>query len=213
MITTSIRLTAPEVESLQNIATKLRCHSRHGATSGEPSWRIMVQHLAQGRLIIIDPLQKSLKLFVNFQRPPGWWVPDERGAMLAVDVAKKYKTTVEILEEKGFVLDGEWIFPGPWKGWACAKTAPQPPTPTLPEIDLSTIPEPEWFIRSPIGAPVMRVPDAMEQSGESVTEIVANGAREITVNGMKLITGPVGSSWDFSRFTPGEKPKSGTNDS
>ena len=61
MKATSIRLTDYEKDALTALAAKLRCLSRYGATSGQPSWKVMLQHIAEGRLEISNPLEKRTR--------------------------------------------------------------------------------------------------------------------------------------------------------
>ena len=49
----SIRLTAAEEAALRKIASHHGSLSRHGRTSGAPSWRILVQDIAAGRLFVV----------------------------------------------------------------------------------------------------------------------------------------------------------------
>lgn len=208
MKTTSIRLTDDEEAILTRLAEKMNCRSRYGATSGQPSWRVMLQHLAEGRLKISNPLDKSRAVFVNFKRPPGWWKPDADGSMPAADVAAKYKTTVEILEEKGFVVDGDRIFAGNWKGWrdvaatTSSKATNQHPEEAIFEaqaarrIELAKTPTPDWFVRCP-GMMAMVLEDAVEASGMERDEMEANGMIIRCISGCDVVSGPAGSEWAY----------------
>lgn len=97
----------------------------------------MLTLIAAGRLYVSDPTDRTRRLYINFARPPGWWKPDASNSMDADWVASKYKTTVAILEEKGFVVSDRRIYPGNWKAWnkpAAVKLLKTPPTlhPTTP---------------------------------------------------------------------------------
>lgn len=48
----SIRLTPEEETKLKAIAKKSGSLSRHGKTTGQPSWRILVQDIAAGRVVV-----------------------------------------------------------------------------------------------------------------------------------------------------------------
>jgi len=205
MKTTSIRLTDEEEATLTELAAKMKCRSRYGATSGQPSWRVMLQHLAEGRLTISNPLDKTRKVFINFKKPPGWWKPDENESMLAADVAAKYKTTVEILEEKGFVLDGDRIYAGNWKGWRTAKadekqeskvkespaSCGEDEMPDVPPLMLAT---PDWFVRLP-KMMAMPLTQAIESSGMDRDEMELHGLVIKKINGQQFVSGPPGSEW------------------
>lgn len=206
MKTTSIRLTDNEEMALNQLATKFRCHSRYGATSGQPSWRVMLQHIAEGRLIVSNPMDKTRKVFVNFKRPPGWWRPDEDGGMLAALVARNYKTTVEILEEKDFVLSGDRIFPGNWKNWQPRETKITPPAAknddllaiaeaTLPAVHPLMMEPPSWFARLP-GMTAMPLAAAKTASRMEQSEMEAHGIRIKKISGNLYVTGPKNSEWD-----------------
>lgn len=213
MKATSIRLNDKREASLTDLARRLGCE----ASSGQPSWRVMLSMIADGFLKVSNPMNRTQQVFINFKRPPGWWKPDENESMLAADVAKKYKTTVEILEEKGFVIDGDRIFPGNWKGWRpeaeAKKKKSSSATPPAADdesfrrnlernLERSAIPEPDWFVRSPVGAAVMLLEEAMVASKMEADEIVAHGFQIIDHNGQRLVTGPAGSDWDFNALCP-----------
>lgn len=186
MKTTSIRLTEEEENTLTELAEKMKCRSRHGATSGQPSWRVMLQHLAEGRLTISNPLDKSRKVFINFKRAPGWWNPDAEGSMDAAEVAAKYKTTPAILEEKGFVLDGDRIYAGNWKGWK-ATADPKPVKLRDSKFPVSEVSPPSWFVPVEKGWPVMMVEDAEAASGYSRGAMEASGMKLQKTHDGKLI--------------------------
>lgn len=202
MKATSIRLTDKRESVLTETAKRLKCFS----AAGNPSWRVMLQMLADGFLTISNPQDKTRQIFINFKRPPGWWNPDEKESMPAAEVAKKYKTTVEILEEKGFVVDGDRIYAGNWKGWRTAvetkkekstsNPSPDPSPIFAANLERAAMPRPDWFRLSPTGRALMPIPDAESASGESVDEMVANGYRIITHNGQKFLTAPAGAEWD-----------------
>lgn len=58
MKATSIRLTDYEKDALTALAAKMKCHTR---ASGKPCWKIMLQHIAEGRLEISNPLEKTAR--------------------------------------------------------------------------------------------------------------------------------------------------------
>jgi hypothetical protein len=208
MKATSIRLTDHEEEFLTNLSAELRCFSRYGATSGQPSWRVMLQHIAEGRLRVSNPMDKTRQLYINFKKPPTWWAPDSEWAMDADYVAARYKASVEDLVGKGFFLLPGNRLQGDWKSWK--KTIAPTTTATPPAADdkslrqnlersleRSDIPEPDWFVRSPIGAPLMPLEAAIKASNMEKDEIEDNGLRIINRNGQKFVTGPEGSTWGF----------------
>lgn len=46
----TIRLSAEESKALLAIASRTGSLSRHGATAGKPSWRVLLKDLASGRV-------------------------------------------------------------------------------------------------------------------------------------------------------------------
>lgn len=199
MKSTSIRLTDDRESALVETAARLKCFS----SSGNPSWRVMLQMIADGFLTISNPNDKTRKVFINFKRPPGWWKPDEKGAMDAEDIAAKYKTTVAILEEKGFVVDGDRIYAGNWKGWnpapakekaekgAAADEEVRPPLPPPLAMD-----RPAWFTPFPTGLCAMDANEASKLSGYNFDEMKFMGMRVRKVSGQVLVSGPPGSEWE-----------------
>lgn len=214
MKTTSIRLTEEEESALTELAEKMKCRSRYGATSGQPSWRVMLQHLAEGRLTISNPLDKSRKVFINFKRAPGWWKPDENDSMDAAEVAAKYKTTVEILEEKGFVVSGGRIYPGNWKGWKQA-TAAEPKAVKLRDskFPVSTVSPPSWLVPAEKDWPAMLVEEAETASGYSRGAMEASGMLlQKTHDGKLIVAWPHDPAWVVAGDDPEPEKEDETED-
>jgi hypothetical protein len=158
MKTTSIRFTDEEEAALNRLAKSYGCFSRYGKTSGEPSWRVMFQLVASGRLHLVDPLKK--KVFLNFKKPPGWWRPDGEGSMLVTEVKKHCKKwTIEELETAGMEIDGDRIT-APWKAWKNPGETKIPPCPGPP---------PPWWVDQ--GGRAMRI----EDTGMELEELLAIG--------------------------------------
>lgn len=203
MKSTSVRLTDEEEEILLQIADRLKCRSRYGATSGQPSWRVMLQHLAEGRLKISNPQDKTRNLFINFTKPPGWWRPDEQNAMDAAFVAAAYKTTLDVLVEKGFVLVGDRIFPGNWKAWNGKAGATAAKSVKLSEsmIAPSMVVPPGWFVASEEMPGSMLATDAETASGHTFGALEKSGLVVFVAgNGKAYVTGPRDSQWNARRM-------------
>jgi len=122
---TGLLLSSDEEARLLAIAKKHRSLSRHGRTSGEPSWRVLIHDIAEGRLAVVSatrahaaPEHKqkiATKPFV-FHRtaPPRWWndeiTPDELSQKTGMDA--------EQLTEEGFGTAAEFATPpAGWDAW------------------------------------------------------------------------------------------------
>ena len=55
----TVRLSPDEKEKLNTIALSMRSLSRHGATAGKPSWRILLKDIAFGRVGVVDRLKRK----------------------------------------------------------------------------------------------------------------------------------------------------------
>lgn len=49
----TVRLSPEETATLNKIAGRMRSLSKHGATAGKPSWRILLKDIACGRLAVV----------------------------------------------------------------------------------------------------------------------------------------------------------------
>lgn len=197
MKTTSIRLTDEEESALTELAGRMKCRSRYGATSGQPSWRVMLQHIAEGRLTVSNPLDKSRKVFINFKRAPGWWKPDENDSMDAQEVASKYKTTVEILEEKGFIISNGRAYAGNWKGWNTKPADAKSTKLRDSKFPVSDVAPPAWFVPESSKRPVMLVEEAEAASGYSRAAMEASGMMlQKTFDGKIVVGWPHDKAWD-----------------
>ena len=173
----SIRLSDSQLTYLQEQSAFYECVSRHGITAGEPSWRILIQEIATGRIGIYDRTKKREKkrqpLTLDPHKAPAWWtpwpkskVPNAMGAKYAV---KASKHTTADLEAAGLVLLPEG---GPGNGpllvglpgWV---SAPQ----SIPTDDVPACPD-WWEADSGDG---MTLINAEERSGLSREEIEAMG--------------------------------------
>ena len=197
-------MTDNDNDALLKIAADCGCFG----TSGNPSWRLMLSLIARGMIKVKSPIKKEL--YVNFKKPPTWWAPDADWAMDADYVAARYKASIGDLVVKGFfALPGNRL-QGDWKAWKKSSSA-TPPAAADDEsfrrnlernLERSAIPEPDWFVRSPVGAAVMLLEEAMVASKMEADEIVAHGLQVINHNGQRLVTGPAGSDWDFNALCP-----------
>ena len=137
--TKTIRLTNAEEQILEQMALELGCIVR---TSGHPSWRVLVQDIANGRLQIqprgnhfarkgtpppppkVAPPQKPaqgdkprvFRLWAKF--PPKWWRPGVDACMPKEVVMAESKRTLEELLAAGMVDAGpDLTIPPKWFGW------------------------------------------------------------------------------------------------
>lgn len=108
-----VKLTDERSEALESFAEKLKCKS----TSGKASWKIMLQQIADGFLIVKNPNEK--RIFVDFLKSPSWWKPDGQHSMPTAIVCAKMKGTVKELVDKGFVENGDRLDASAWKAWRC----------------------------------------------------------------------------------------------
>lgn len=125
----SIKLSREQIGKLNSIAATHSAHARTGPTSGEPSWRVLVSDIADGRLTVKDPTKrwepKEKKKRKGFRPHPRfaakWWKPSEMDDMPTADAVSASGYTVEELVAGGMRLvdDGKnLITPSDWSGWA-----------------------------------------------------------------------------------------------
>lgn len=127
----SIKLSRDQIGKLNDIAATHSALARTGPTSGEPSWRVLVSDIADGRLTVKDPAkrwepkQKKKKEKRPFNPHPRfaakWWKPSEMDDMPTAAAVEASGYPVEELTAKGLVLvdDGKnLIAPSDWSGWA-----------------------------------------------------------------------------------------------
>lgn len=133
--TSSIRLSAKQLEKLNSIATVHGTLSRTGATTGEPSWRVLIADIADGRLTVKDPAKrwepkepkekKKRKPFRAHPRfPAKWWHPTEMDDMPVADALDASGYPLDELVAAGLIVvdDGKnLIAPADWSGWGWKK--------------------------------------------------------------------------------------------
>ncbi len=135
-----IHLSEPERQALLAIAEAHDCNARSGATAGEPSYRILIQEIAAGRLSVIsrrnaegDSAKKEKKGkkekgpwkgFWKFRAK--WWEPtNEKSTMMTDEAVEASGMTVDQLTGGGLILvaDGAMLqCPDRWKGWVWRKS-------------------------------------------------------------------------------------------
>jgi hypothetical protein len=156
---TGILLSPDEESRLLAIAKRHRCYSRHGRTSGEPSWRVLMRDIADGRLTVgsprsnaeVTPEHKQEKPFIFHENsPPKWWNLE----MTIEAMTQKTKLTAEQLTAAGFGITGEFVIPPTgWRKWG----AP-----------------PSWWVENPESSGMM-LADAIRASGMPEEQLVAAG--------------------------------------
>lgn len=153
-----IHLSESERNALLAIAGEHDCRAKSGVTAGSPSFRILIQDIASGRLGVISRKpgdstkavtaskvkgeKKPWKGFWKFRAK--WWKPIDDSTMMVDDAVAASGMTVDQLVAGGLGLSecGQWLVPPDrWKGWKWRKTdapdvAPtdelQPPTSDAP---------------------------------------------------------------------------------
>ena len=133
--TSTIRLSAKQLEKLNSIAAAHGTLSRSGATSGEPSWRVLISAIADGTLTVKDPTKrwepkepkekKKRKPFRAHPRfPSKWWHPTEMDDMPVADALDASGYPLDELVAAGLIVvdDGKnLIAPADWSGWGWKK--------------------------------------------------------------------------------------------
>lgn len=127
----SIKLSPDQIGKLNGIAATLNTLSRTGPTSGNPSWRVLVAEIADGRLTVKDPRapwvprqkkgreRKPFKAHPRFS--PRWWKPTPTDDMPTDLALEESKYTLDELLSGGLIAvdDGKnLIAPPEWSGWA-----------------------------------------------------------------------------------------------
>lgn len=153
-----IHLSEPERDALLAIADEHDCRAKSGATAGSPSFRILIQDIASGRLAVVQRKagdtpksgatpkakgeKKPWKGFWKFRAK--WWKPIDDSTMMVDDAVAASGMTVEQLVGGGLELSdcGQWLAPPDrWKGWkyrkadAVAAEAPEPAADPVPEVE------------------------------------------------------------------------------
>jgi hypothetical protein len=156
---TGILLSPDEESRLLAIAKRHRCYSRHGRTSGEPSWRVLIHDIADGRLTVgsqraaVAPEhhQEDRKSFIFHENsPPKWWNLE----MTVEAMTQKTKLAPEQIAAAGFRLDGEFVAPPiGWRKWGAT---------------------PAWWVDDPACSGMM-LADAVRASGMTEEQLVAAG--------------------------------------
>lgn len=70
-----ILLSPAEKEALNKIAGKAGCFARSGPTAGQPSFRVLMQVMAEGRFVLYDKLKPREKKKRRARSGIGWWKP------------------------------------------------------------------------------------------------------------------------------------------
>lgn len=165
-------LSDAEEARLNALAKRHRCLSRHGVTAGQPSWRTMLQDIAQGYLVVVRPDAKSApadragerEFSFHENSPPKWWDASE-GLMNVHDLEKKTGATREKLESVGFRIGGSTARPPVgWTKWA-------------------TVPAPAWWVDRDDRAG-MSLEEAKKVSGLDEVGLEAMG---LTIAGMEVV--------------------------
>lgn len=173
----SIRLSDKQLAHLNEQAEVFECHSRHGVTAGVPSWRVLIQDIAAGRIGVYDRAKKREKkrqpLTLDPHKAPAWWAPWSKSkvpnAMGAKYAAKASKCTAADLEAAGLALLPEG---GPGNGpllvglpgWSSESQA-------TPNDDVPAMPD--WWEAD--SGDCMTLTNAEERSGLSRAEIETMG--------------------------------------
>lgn len=178
----SLRLSPAHVAALQSEAERLECISRHGKTAGVPSWRILVQEIAAGKLSVCATRRrkKSSKppgLRLDPTTPPDWWapwakspVPNVMGLKFAL---KRSKRTAAELEAAGLIVapeggPGNHGLVGGLPGWVGVIAT------TVPD---DTPARPAWWLAD--SGDCMSLALAEERSGMSRASIEATGMQVV----------------------------------
>ena len=131
---TALRLSPAQIAKLTSIAATHGTLSRTGPTSGNPSWRVLIADIADGRLTVKDPAKrwepkqkKKRKPFRAHPRfPAKWWRPSEMDDMPTADALAASGYPLEELVAAGLkvVDDGRnLITPPEWTAWAWKEEA------------------------------------------------------------------------------------------
>lgn len=185
-----IHLSPSEKESLLALAEKFHCYAGSGRAAGSPSYRVLLQRIADGRLRITDPL--APKVFISFKYAPKWWKPDANNSMPADDVAANFGVPIETLIEKGFIKEGDRLR-AKWKPYAFKAG--------VDDVFEPMMTAPDWFV--PGERNLMPVADAVKASGMNAAAMMKHGIR--VIDG-EFVTGPVGSEWAYEVPIPEVQP-------
>jgi hypothetical protein len=118
---TTIGLSDTQFATLSALATEHKTLSRHGATTGEPSWRCLVAAIGDGTLVVSAPgakgerrEKKRKKPFkAHTQFPPRWWKPSPMDDMTTPEAVAASGMTFEVLVAGGLthLPDGSKLLP------------------------------------------------------------------------------------------------------
>lgn len=159
-----IMLSAEEKAALLKIAEKAGCKARCGPTAGQPSFRVMLQMMAEGRFVLYDKLKprekKKRRGATAVPGAPAWWRPFYGNA-----VGREYalkKASREELLALGLRFEINPMLKTP----DIVVGKPEWPAPFVPT-------RPHWWWSPRNGK--MTVADAVEQSGLTVDAMIAGG--------------------------------------
>lgn len=151
-------MSTEEEAALLAIAKKHRSLSRHGRTSGEPSWRVLIHDIAEGRLAVVSATSRqvapehkkaeSREFKFHQNSPPKWW----QSGMKVEDLIQKTGMPSEKLAELGFGVDQFATPPFGWRKWGAV---------------------PSWWVEGESAG--MPLADAIAASGMTAKQLVAAG--------------------------------------